>query len=322
MIICAVGDLSDLTFVYLAWTARRMGLEVLELDEGAVGREWAFEFDSDAPEAGILRAGTREIPFSQLAGAYVRLCPQPALPGEMQFEPATGFCFKAERRFGLHVLLEALPCPVANRPSAGRANGSKPLQMGQLQRAGFAVPEWMVGNDPDSVQQFLARHQGAVIYKACSGLRARVRKFDEELRERIGEGTTPVILQEFIAGRDVRVHTVGREAFATQVTGTSGVDYRFEGAGADYRAIELPQTIRELCCEVAERENLLIAGFDFRVTADERWYCLEVNPVPTFLPYEMCGGQPIAATLVRHLVAYSQCFGRAGRSPGALLASP
>jgi glutathione synthase/RimK-type ligase-like ATP-grasp enzyme len=306
MKICVIGDLSDLTMVYVAWTARQMGLDVVELEEGTIGCAWRAQFASDTPSNGLLHLQEREIEFTKLAGAYVRMSPEPALPDGLRLNPGQEFCFKSERRAGLHFLLETLPCPVANRPSTGRVNGSKPTQMVLLEEAGFAMPQWIVSNDISMVEQFAASHRQGVIYKACSGLRARVRKFDDELRERLRAGTSPVLVQQYISGRDVRVHVVGQDAFATQATGGSGVDYRFESEGVEYEATTVPENVRQLCLEVMQGEGLLIGGFDFRVTDDGAWYCLEVNPVPTFLPYEMSTGQPIAAALVRHLLSLSQ----------------
>jgi glutathione synthase/RimK-type ligase-like ATP-grasp enzyme len=95
---------------------------------------------------------------------------------------------------------------------------------------------------------------------------------------------------------------VREEVFPTEVL-SDGIDYRFEHEGNEYRTTTLPPAIAQLCREVAMQEGLLLAGFDFRVTADERWYCLEVNPVPTFLPYEMSTGQPIGNTLLDALIA-------------------
>jgi glutathione synthase/RimK-type ligase-like ATP-grasp enzyme len=314
MIICVMGDLQDLTLVYVAWVARQMGFEVLELDESALGSGWESDFESDAPSAGVLRIGQREVPFSEIAGVYVHVCPDPELPTGLRLDQPRQICFKAERRFGLYVLLEALPSPVANRPSAGRANGSKPLQMAQLERAGFAVPEWIVSNDPGAVREFVARQAEGAIYKPSSGLRTRVRKVDRQLSRRLAAGTTPILVQQFIKGVDVRVHTVGDEAYATRISGTAGTDYRFESAGAQYEAITPPTDIQTRCAAVARAEGLLIAGFDFRVTPDDTWYCLEVNPVPTFLPYEMCTGQPIATALLNRFTGAHPGEGRFCRS--------
>lgn len=66
-------------------------------------------------------------------------------------------------------------------------------------------------------------------------------------------------------------------------------------------------------CEVARAEGLLVAGYDFRVTDDDCWYCLEMNPVPTFLPYEMETVQPIAEAILDQMLR--SCWA-AGHSTG------
>ena len=61
------------------------------------------------------------------------------------------------------------------------------------------------------------------------------------------------------------------------------------------------------CISFAAREGLLLAGFDFRV--DETtgtWSCLEMNPVPTFLPYEASTGQRIGDAVIDLLAPDSE----------------
>lgn len=297
MPICVVGDPQDLSAVYIAWLARRRGIEVVELCEDKLGIGWAFEFDDGRRRDGRIRVGNVDYPFSELGGAFVRLNSQPALPPGLDLTPEQQHAFVAERRAGIHQLLQCLPCVVANRSSSGRSNGSKPYQMRLLANAGFEVPEWIVSNDETTVRSFARTCIEGTIYKSCTGLRSRVRRLDDEVLRRLRQGSSPIVVQEYIMGRDVRVHTVGHHAFATEVIG-EGVDYRFEHEGSEYRPTTVPDQILRLCCKVAESEGLTIAGFDFRVTDDGLWYCLEVNPVPTFLPYEMSTGQPIGDALL------------------------
>ncbi len=295
--ICIVGDTEDLTSVYVAWTARRRGLRVLELREDLLGHAWRFGFDDGRPRMGLLQIGAQSFSLAELAGAYVRLNPLPALPPGIDLGPVQQQSFVSERRYALHHFLEHLPCTVANRPSAGRSNGSKPHQMRLLADSGFRIPRWIVSNDAAAVEAFCAALAGRAIYKACSGLRSRVRRAGPELGQRLAAGTSPVLVQQYIAGRDVRVHTVGERAFATEVR-SSTLDYRFEDAPAHYAATRVPPEIALRCCRFATGEKLLIAGFDFRVTAEGEWFCLEANPVPTFMPYELATGQPIAGALL------------------------
>ena len=295
--ICVVGDTEDLTSVYVGWTARRRGLQVLELKENLLGDSWTFSFDDHQPRAGLLKVGSKSFSFTELIGAYVRLDPEPALPPGVELNPLQQQTFVSERRYAIHQLLEHLPCGVANRPSAGRSNASKPYQMRLLAQSGFKVPEWIVSNDPAVVEKFCAVVEGRAIFKACSGLRSRVRRADKDLLRRLAQGTCPVIIQEYVAGRDVRVHTVTDRAFATEVS-SSSVDYRFEDQPAQYTATRVRPDIAALCCRFARNEDMMIAGFDFRVTSDDEWFCLEANPVPTFMPYELATGQPVAGALL------------------------
>ena len=168
--------------------------------------------------------------------------------------------------------------------------------MMELRDAGFVVPRWVATNRLDVVETFARGCADGVIYKAASGLRSRVRTLDEELQRRLTAGTSPTVVQEFIPGRDVRVHTVEDRAFATEMV-SNAVDYRFENT-TQYRATTVVPRIEHLCCATGRAAGLTLAGFDFRVTPDGRWYCLEMNPVPSFLPYEMCSGQPIGDAVV------------------------
>src|SRR5215204_2663449 len=120
MIICVTGDTDDLSAVYVAWAARRAGHDVLVIDEEA--------------------------------GVFARFHPDPRLPCALELEPPAADAFRVERRAALHQLLRRIPCAVANRPCAGRSNGSKPLQMRMLEAAGFRVPDWIVANDAERVR--------------------------------------------------------------------------------------------------------------------------------------------------------------------------
>jgi glutathione synthase/RimK-type ligase-like ATP-grasp enzyme len=301
--ICIVGDTEDLSSVYFGWAAGRAGLDVLTLDEERLGVDWSFGVVDGPETSGHVETGSRRVAFTDLVGVFARFTPEPGLPPGTELDADAAERLRAERRAGLHQLLDRVPCPVANRPSAGRANGSKPLQMAQLEAAGFRVPEWLVSNDAERVTAFMEREPSPPIYKAVSGLRSRVRLVDEQLLARLADGTSPVLVQRYVAGRDVRVHVAGPVCHPTEVRG-EGIDYRFDGARS-YRACEVPAPVAARCVRVADELGLHLAGFDFRVDADERWWCLEVNPMPSYIPYEWETGQPIAESVIEHFLAFA-----------------
>jgi glutathione synthase/RimK-type ligase-like ATP-grasp enzyme len=124
---------------------------------------------------------------------------------------------------------------------------------------------------------------------------------DESLFERLREGTTPVLVQAYVEGTDVRVHVVDREWLGTASRGLDPAETRAERVS--YRAHVVPSEIAKRCVRFARRERLLLSGFDFRVMQDGTWVCLEANPMPSFIAYQWATGQPIAETLLRHFTA-------------------
>jgi glutathione synthase/RimK-type ligase-like ATP-grasp enzyme len=303
MNICVVGDLQDLTLVYVAHLAKRRAYRVIELAEKDLGRGWAFSFDDSHLHKGKLLSDGNTYNIADIAGIYVRLSSEPELPPELEdLGPEEAAALIRERRSALQYFLNRFPGTVVNRPAAGRSNGSKPYQMRRLEQAGFTIPKWMASNDVQKIEAFAGTFKEGVIYKSCSGLRARARLYDEEIRQRLRQGTTPIVVQQYIPGNDVRLHTINDHAFATRVI-SQEVDYRFSETDSEYESIAVPDEILRTCQEVAEQEGLAIAGFDFRVTEASKWYCLEVNPVPTFLPYEMLAKQPIADAVLNLIVS-------------------
>lgn len=297
MPICIVGDSRDLTAVYIGWLARRRQLDVLELSEDRIGDDWYFGYSDTALHGGMISVNGTAYPYTEIQGAYVRLNPHPRSPEGVTLEPQEEATLLVERRHGIQHFLNTAPFPVANRLCAGRSNSSKPYQMRLLTQAGFMVPRWIAANDAAAVEQFMTTCVQGTIVKSCSGLRSHVRRVDDEFLRRLREGASPAIVQEYIPGHDVRVHVVGGRVFPTEVL-TSAVDYRFDEGGGEFRSADMPQPLGELCCRFAIAEGLIVAGFDFRVTPDGDWYCLEMNPVPTFLPYEMATGQPIGDAIL------------------------
>lgn len=299
MLIALVGDTRDLTLQYVGWRARRRGCDVLELDESALGESW--HFDLAARGHGDVTVRGRSHPLDALAGVAARMHPWPRLRGSRRLSLAASAFARSERRSGIYALLSGVPGVVANRPWAGRSNGSKPLHMQELSAWGFAVPPWIATNDADLAADFVTRSPAGAVFKSVSGLRSRVAMADGKLRRTMREGTAPVVIQEYVPGGETRVHVVNERLFGTRVT-SRHVDYRY-GHGGSFARARIPTAVAELCVGFAQAQDLEIAGFDFRVARDGRWFCLEANPLPTFLPYELATGQPIADALLDSMAA-------------------
>ena len=130
---------------------------------------------------------------------------------------------------------------------------------------------------------------------------------DEDLHRLEDIRWCPVQFQAFVPGTNVRVHTVGTEAFATEVE-TNVTDYRYVHHPSEQTTLHttrLPDEIIEACLRLAGNLDLPFAGIDLKLTPDGRVYCFEVNPSPAYSYFEAHTDQPIALALARYLVGIS-----------------
>ena len=254
---------------------------------------------------GTLEIGTAIYRLEDFQGVYVRLMDERFLP-ELKDQPPDSPLRSYARSVheALSLWIEVAEARVVNRHSAMASNNSKPFQAQLIRRYGFEVPETLVTNDPEAALAF-ERQFGRMIFKSISGVRSIVRTFEEKDRERLGLiRWCPTQFQEFVEGRDVRVHVVGTKIFATRVL-SDATDYRYAqqqvGEAAELEAFDLPDGIAERCVAMASGLGLPFAGIDLRFHPDGRVYCFEVNPSPGFSYYEAHTGQPISDAVAGYL---------------------
>jgi glutathione synthase/RimK-type ligase-like ATP-grasp enzyme len=316
-VILLVGIPSEPPLALVAEAARELGLPYLVFNQRRFdGTALALEIREGEVD-GWLRIEGATYPLAEISGVYVRLVEDAALP-ELAGEPLDSP--RRRRCRGLHAALlawlEVAPCRVVNRTSAMASNASKPFQAQLIRRAGFAIPETLITNDPEAVSAFLARHQRAV-YKSVSGVRSIVRLVEPADLTRLElVRWCPVQFQAYVEGHNVRVHTVGEAVFAITI-GSNAVDYRYahrDGLQAELLPTALDDELCARCRALARTLGLEMAGIDLAFGPDGTVFCFEVNPSPGFSYFESVAGQPIARTLVLYL---------AGNEPGlALTATP
>ncbi len=268
--------------------------------------EMWFEIN-DAQVAGELRIGNRTYKLEDFTAVYPRMMDDrflPELAAESSGSSLRNYC----RSFHDTLMrwMEIAPALVVNRCAPMASNSSKPYQAQLIRQEGFLVPESLITNDPELVREFRARH-GRVIYKSISAVRSIVQELSDEDEERLERiRWCPTQFQAFVEGTNLRVHTIGGEAFATAIR-SDATDYRYAarqmGESADLREVVLSDELTERCLRLSRSLKLEFAGIDLKVTPDDEVYCFEVNPSPAFSYYEANTGQPISAAVARHLAS-------------------
>lgn len=199
---------------------------------------------------------------------------------------------------GFSAFLEVCKGKVVNRPNSHSHNGSKPYHEHWLASAGFDVPASMVSSDPKRLREF-ARRQERVILKAVSGRRGTAELLTSERLGDYRSEAGPILLQEYVEGYDVRAHVVDTQVITERID-SHQVDYRAPGADCEHRLVDAPDSLAVAMVAATARMNLVFAGWDFKVSADGRWRCLEANPMPGFDSYDRRANGAISAALLSY----------------------
>ena len=195
------------------------------------------------------------------------------------------------------------PATVLNRPATSASNGSKPYQATLIRGHGFSVPDTLITTSVAAVKRFQAQH-GDIIFKSISGVRSIVSRLAPVDEKRLPDlKWCPTQFQEFVAGRDYRIHVVGDSVYACEIISQAD-DYRYAdriGLATEVKPVVIAPDVAAQCRKMTAALGLLISGIDLRLSADGRWYCFEVNPSPGFTYYEAATGQPLALAVAQLL---------------------
>ncbi len=197
------------------------------------------------------------------------------------------------------------PAAVLNRPSAAASNSSKPYQADLIRAHGFDVPDTLITTSSAALETLRIQHD-EIIFKSVSGVRSIVSRLSSTDGGRLADlRWCPTQFQQYIVGRDYRVHVVGNDVYACEIFSQAD-DYRYaarSGPAAEVRPATIQRGVVARCRSVTVALGLLFAGIDLRLTNDGHWFCFEVNPSPGFTYYEDAAGQPLALAVARLLSA-------------------
>lgn len=288
------GLTRDRTLMHAAAIAQQMQLPCQFLDLAAFCEDGQWEWDFDRG-AGTIRAGGVTIDFGDddISGVYARLVDIATT------RPAEREQWSARTRI-LQEMMQSARCQVINRPQADLTNSSKLYQLLLLAQCGFDVPQSLLSNDAHWVRQLA--QPGRTIYKGASSqgtITALLKEDDLAHLENLAH--SPVLFQEFIEGRDMRLHMVQDQAFAELIDKRPGeVDYRFS-SHCRFTPFDPPAELVRRCRTYMQLSSLSFVGFDFIVQDSGKFIVLEGNPMPGYDGYDRRADLAISHALLRAL---------------------
>jgi glutathione synthase/RimK-type ligase-like ATP-grasp enzyme len=214
----------------------------------------------------------------------------------------------SEWRDALDGLLFSLEASFVNPIVAQRA-AVKPKQLRLAHRVGLRIPDTLISNDPVEVSEFIQNHGRGVIHKAITApphFFIGTERWNEDARPAMLRDLpiAPVIFQEEISGpADIRATVIGNLIFSARFAKTgdpSVVDSRLD-MDVPCESWELPVDLKDKLIRLMNELGLVFGTIDLRVTDDNEYVFLEVNPQGQFLYIEILTGMPITAALAEFL---------------------
>lgn len=269
---------------------------------------------------GWLSDGQRELRLSEITSVYYRR------PTSFRFPEAVDEQHRRfaanEARQGLGGLLESLPVPFVNRPSASADAEMKPVQLQVAAKVGFQVPPTLITSSGQEARAFLAE-VGDAIYKPLTSpflyqdggtkLVYATRVQTEDLNDE-AVSLCACQFQAFVPKAfDVRLTAVGDNCFATRIRAGSDqsyVDWRADYPSLGYEPVDTPPQIAESITTYLKRFRLSMGCFDFSVgpgpDGPEMWWFLECGPNAQWGWIEHETDYPISDSIAALLIGAAQ----------------
>jgi hypothetical protein len=294
MTVLILGGTDDEHAVYMLEHLRKRGADAELLDSRWFPAELRLSFDPAAGTWKVRLPGGRSLDSRQIRSVYWRCynsVPQPPLPDAEQ-----AYIAGNDARSLFESLLIQLPVRWVNGWRGYQLHQTKPAALALVAALGVAVPATVLGNDPEAIRAFAARHPKGIFKPVQGGAHTRhltpSHLTDDNLKSL---AYAPVTLQEEIPGTNVRVFVAGRRVLACDIR-TETLDYRDTG-DPKIIAHPLPTDVERQCALIAQTLELRWTGIDFRLTPDGRYVFLEANPSPMFLGFEARCGLPLTDSL-------------------------
>ncbi|MFJ5551144.1 RimK family alpha-L-glutamate ligase [Streptomyces sp. NPDC093225] len=293
---------ADPTFLAGLHAVRAAGLDHEAVDLPSLALRGSVRIPLDDLASATIDTGRRVIRLGGAGAVWCRLLDVSAHAPDPRHRHAAAGHYQAFLR-----LFEHLPVRVMNRPLREATGFTKVLHAVTMAAVGgWQVPRTCLTSDPDEARAFVADCPRGAVFKGASAAKTFARAYEAGDAARLDRlGRVPVLFQERIAGPDVRVHTVGDQAFGEAVHSPE-IDYRTVVGVNDYRPLTLPESVVRGCARLTAHTGTPLLGVDFKIdAATGEWYFLEANAMPCFEGDDRRAGGAISRAMAHWLAGPS-----------------
>lgn len=293
--ILVIGLDFDPNTVHLVAQLRARGIQpcVANLRELVTVGSWSFLPDEDKA---TLVTSRRVIDMTALESVFWRpidLTPYISDPGTQ--------CRWTSLMDGLrNWLFDRTRVPIVVNPMGShKHNRSKPLHAGFLQALGLNIPSCITSADPAELSEFIA--DGPTVVKSVTSTGVCVRQIHRS--DLIGRTRRdgPLHLQRRVPGLDIRAFVIDETVVSIGIL-SSDIDYHMRSLSyADVHRIELSDDLKQQLVGAAKLQDLPFTGWDLKIDPEGVYWCLECNPMPSFVAFDHRTGGRVTAELIHFL---------------------
>jgi len=299
MHILVLGHPQDAHVVHLKQALVQAGAAVLGLDTRWFPRAVKVSWQPHDQQGVLTLPGDRCLKFEEIHSVFWRTFSPPAVPplaNPLQQEIAFNDSMSL-----LRTLLQGCPARWVNSWAAYQFHKEKPLQLAQVQQLGVPIPATLVSNDPEQITAFARSLSQAIFKPVYVGAHAQwvTEAHLEPERLRLALQLSPVTVQAYIPGTNVRSYVIAESVYSAEIRSPS-LDFR-EDSQAELIPVALPEAVRQQCLAIAQVLKLQWTAIDWRLQPTGEYVFLEANPSPMFIYFEQQTGFPITQSLVELL---------------------
>ncbi|NJR64385.1 MAG: hypothetical protein HC772_02130 [Leptolyngbyaceae cyanobacterium CRU_2_3] len=300
MNILILGNSEDAHAVHLKDALTQAGAEVNYWDTQLFPTQLKLSWQPGTPIGSLTLPGGHKLSLQNIHSVFWRSFSGVHIP--LLEDPTQQRIALNDSMSTLRSLIQSCPARWVNSWQAYQFHKEKPLQLNKVQQLGIKIPDTLISNDPEAVSQF-CQTQAKVIFKPVYGgahTQFVTEAHLEPQRLHLALKLSPVTLQAYIPGTNIRSYVIGNAVYSAEIRSQS-VDFR-EDEGAELIPVALPEAIRQQCLAIAKALMLEWTAIDWRLQSTGEYVFLEANPSPMFLHFEQRTGFPITAELLKLLM--------------------
>ncbi len=300
MNILILGDASDAHAAHIKQALVQVGAEVNYLDTCLFPRQLRLSWQPDTLVGCLTLPGGHQLNFQDIHSVFwrnfsgVSVTP---LKDANQQQVALNDSMSVVR-----TLMQACPARWINSWQAYQFHKEKPLQLSKAKQIGVTIPATLISNNPEQVREFV-QSQNKVIFKPVYGgahTKLVTEAHLEPHRLNLALSVSPVTIQEYIPGTNIRSYVIGESVYSAEIRSES-VDFR-EDLNSELIVRDLPESVHQQCLAILKAFMLEWTAIDWRLKPTGEYVFLEANPSPMFRHFERQTGFPITQKLVNMLM--------------------